>query len=340
MLSRLHTAITSKIFRKYKGPQIRYITTKRTTKTSKSMNNILAGVYGLLTLDEINKAKWLVPYNFEEYHGYFLTTLKNKNEEEKLSPDAIAYMICDSLVYLQGFIMHIIQNDDIDLFCEVIKNNQHLCDVLFKNSSSKMKSILAQYLFKNLEKIKIYPQVVDHISYSSELFSELLVDKILEETEKNSTKNDSEHNKNKMDVNLYSLDYISWHYLLKSMSDDKKHKMFNLMLENIDRMPEEIILVSLDLNHNFGDDCFKDKISDYMINNFKEGNNKLLQRMSGYYWHVLLDSERRSCKWRKFVLNNKDKVFEINRSIFEHFINTNDKTFLNNLIQQIFVKNQ
>lgn len=288
------------------------INMRNITFQKKPIIKIMVASYGLLTIEEINKTYPLcgLVNELENYAPYLLTALNNKNEN-KLEVNTIAFFICNSKTFRKGFLMHLIQNNDMELYIKIIEKNRYVNGCLFEKSDEKMKIILANYLFDNLDTLKKYiPNAISDIVHVSALFRELIVKKIVS--------TEIKKGENKITDPTYKIDYTAWGCLLEKISDDSRKELYNYLIKNINNLPAYVIINSLQEKYNFGKYTYAEKVSAQMFANFSEGDYGLFNNMNGYAWCLLIDSKELKEKWKKFAIKNKVVLSQVNNDVLEH----------------------
>jgi len=271
-------------------------------------------------IDDINKCEWMDISSWKElsdYAPYMLIHL------HKLNPRIIACAIVNNDIFAKGFVRHLISDDNIELYCKVVKEHDSVATKIFEISELDTEKQLANYLFRHLERIKDVPQAINYSIYKSVTFCNLMAIKIMSGDE-------NMHWINK-------LDHLAFRSMLSDLSDDIGNNFFNFLLNHHDKINGYVLSNASQVDYNFGSTTYNELLSKHIIEN---KDWKLLKFISGYEWYTLLkNSDKLKDYWKKFILDNIVDVFNANKGVFEHMVHTRGKTFNHELIDKLIEKN-
>lgn len=144
---------------------------------------------------------WQPPYNISEnmsenevveimkddsfwyFGGYKRTLILEKHWDLMLNHihlcnRALAFSIMNNANFLRGYVMYIIKNNKIDSLCKLVESNPMIADTML-NVDDQLQNELLKYYINNLDALKNSKTILQYAILKSELFCNLLAEKII-----------------------------------------------------------------------------------------------------------------------------------------------------------------
>jgi len=301
-------------FKRFVPPTPKFSTMN--SNTPNSLNTLSMG----FNINDINKHDWFdisICKELDKYAPYMLIHI------HKLKPKLVACSIVNSEIFAKGFIRHVISDDNIELYSKVVMEYKNVASLIFEISDDDTKSLLANYLIKNLERIKYVPHAISYSIFECNVFCELLANKIM---------SGDESNLHWINVQLNALTFRS---MLRGLTSDTKKKFFTFLLDNKEKIYGSVLINATQIDCKFeSNDTYNEILTKHI---FDTKNWNLIRHVN--YWDSLMDSDKLKDEWKNFILNNIVDVFSANPEVFEHMLRIKNSNFSHELIDKLIKDN-
>jgi len=203
---------------------------------------------------------------------------------------------------------------------------------LFRSLDGGQKRLLVELLFNNLEKIKTsinrhqyHLMIVDAILHC-DIFVEALVDKITAYPDA---------------CIICLLDYFQIEWITSRLSPEIKLKYYTFLVNNLEKLPIETVLNTLNEAYDSGNWIYTDIVSEFIIRKLDNPNNfELLQHIAPFHSEWLFKNTNIILKWNNWVLHNVFKIQETKNKILLTLIDLNNNMFSNSIIDMMVVNDR